>query len=50
MDRKQKEQKRKDKGYENGATLKTVLMNAIKMQALYSGGKLRMIDTSSLVN
>lgn len=50
MERKHNEIRGKEKRYESGATLKTILMNAIKMQALYSGGKLQMIDTSNLRN
>lgn len=30
--------------------LRTILLNAIKMQALYSGGRIKYIDTSSLIN
>ncbi len=30
--------------------LRTVLINAIKMQSLYTGGKIKLIEASSLIN
>ncbi len=35
---------------EQGIEMKRVLINAIRMQALYSNGKIRIFETSNLIN
>ncbi|CAN5185117.1 hypothetical protein BH09PAT1_BH09PAT1_1180 [soil metagenome] len=42
--------KAKKRDYNSGLEMKRVLLNAIKMQALYSDGKLKVIETSDMIN
>lgn len=45
-----KKRKKEEGESTHSDSLRTILLNAIKMQALYSGGKIRFVDTSSLVH
>ncbi len=36
--------------YSSALEMKKVLLNAIKMQALYSDGRLKIVETSDMVN
>lgn len=42
--------KDKKESLERVLEMKRVLMNAIKMQALYSGRKIKIVDTSDLIH
>lgn len=46
------EKKQNDANHELSSALemKRVLLNAIKMQALYSDGKLKIVNTSDMIN
>jgi hypothetical protein len=50
MDKQSVKKKRQAKQKNALHDLRTILLNAIKMQALYSGGKIKYIETSGLVN
>ena len=47
---KSKNQLKKKNITEQGVEMKKVLINAIRMQALYSNGKIRIFETSNLIN
>ena len=38
------------KEYSSALEMKRVLLNAIKMQALYSDGRLKIVETSDMIN
>lgn len=41
---------KKERQHSSALEMKRVLMNAIKMQALYSDGRLKIVETSDMIN
>lgn len=50
MDQQEIIKQKKEKEKERASHMRLILLNAIKMQALHSGGKIKYIETSALVH
>lgn len=46
----EEKKEKKEKKVSSAVEMKRVLINAIKMQALYSDGRIKIVETSDLIN